>query len=374
MTARLLLIALVGLCLAAPLRVGAQELRPETTFAEPTPTPADQSAGANFVPSAGAAASPSIEAPPSLELTPPIEANPPRGHSPGARRAPFRLSASWLPVRDVEGQAADLGMTGLLAELAVPVRIAPDGRSIWLAMSSLEHLTLDTDAILPDSLIAVPDNLWKVNFGGMHRREFDNGWKAGGLLTVGTASDRPFADLEDLTLTSVGFVEVPWGSRDAWNFSLFYSPTSQLPFPIPGIAYVWRPSERLTANIGVPFSLRYDGDLWAFSADYRPLTAVNLRAARKLGDGWQAYARYEIVNDIYWLAERTNSHDRLFLFDQRAAVGVERALPGGFALDVSAAYVFDRSIFQAESFSDDRRDELHIAPGAAVSVMLLWRR
>lgn len=265
-------------------------------------------------------------------------------------------------------------MTGLSAELAVPVRIAPDGRSIWLAMSSLEHLTLDTEAILPDSLIGVPNDLWKVNFGGMHRREFDNGWKAGGLLTVGTASDRPFADVEDLTLTSVGFVEVPWGSRDAWNFSLFYSPTSQLPFPIPGVAYVWRPSERLTANIGVPFSLRYDGDLWTFSADYRPLTAVNLRAARKLGDDWQVYARYEIVNDIYWLAERTNSQDRLFLFDQRAAVGFERSLPGGFALDVSAAYVFDRSIFQAESFSDDRRDELQIAPGAAVSVMLLWRR
>ena len=195
------------------------------------------------------------------------------------------------------------------------------------------------------------------------------------MLSVGTASDRPFADLHEMTMTSLAFLNVPRGERDAWNFSLFYSPTSQLPYPIPGAAYVWRPSDRFSANLGVPFSLRYQPtDEWTFAADYRPLTAVNLQARRSLGSAWNLYARYEVVNETYWLAERTNSQDRLYLFDQRAALGLDRQLAAGFSLDLSAAYVFDRKIFQAESFSGSRSDELDIAPGPALSLMMRWSR
>lgn len=293
----------------------------------------------------------------------------------GNERSPFRLSGTWLPSRQVAGQQTDLSLSGFQANLAVPIRIAPDGGSIWLATSGLEYLRIDTGAIFPDSMIAVPDELWKFNVGTMHFRSFDNGWSGGGLFSIGTASDQPFAELRDLTLTSVAFLNIPSGPRDAWNFSLFYSPTSQLPFPIPGAAYVWRPSERFSANIGVPFSLRYQPtEAWTFTADYRPVTAVNLRACRALGNDWRIYARYEILNETYWLAERTNSNDRLYLFDQRAAIGIDRKLPAGFLLDVSAAYVFDRSIFQAESFSGSRSDVLNIDPGAGVSLMLQWSR
>lgn len=314
----------------------------------------------------------------SLPEEPPRESPTPRRSrfdSAGNERSPFRLSGSWLPSREVVGQSSDLSLSGFQANLAVPVRIAPGGSSVWLATSGLEYLRIDTRAIFPDSQIAVPDELWKFNVGTMHFRNFDDGWNAGGLFSIGTASDQPFAELRDLTLTSVAFVNIPRGPRDAWNFSLFYSPTSQLPFPLPGAAYVWRPNERFTANIGIPFSLRYQPtDAWTFTADYRPVTAVNLRAYRTLGSDWRVYARYEIVNETYWLAERTNSDDRLYLFDQRAALGIDRKLPAGFLLDMSAAYVFDRSIFQAESFSGSRTDVLHIAPGAGLSLMLQWSR
>lgn len=318
---------------------------------------------------------------PASELLPPPESAFPnrparsRLRPAGNDRSPVHFAAIWMPGQQVQGQASDLGLTGFQANLALPVRIAPDGRRIWLATSGFEHLQIGTAAILPDSLVAVPQELWKINVGTMHLREFDNGWGGGGMLSVGTASDRPFADLREMTMTSLAFLNVPRGLRDAWNFSLFYSPTSQIPFPIPGAAYVWRPNDRFTANIGVPFSLRYQPtEAWTFSADYRPLTAVNLRASRSLGADWSLYARYEVVNETYWLAERTNSQDRLYLFDQRAALGLDRKLPAGFSFDVSAAYVFDRRIFQAESFSGSRSDVLSISPGAAISLMLLWSR
>lgn len=290
-------------------------------------------------------------------------------------RSPVRFGGTWMPAQQVQGQSSDLGITGFQANLAAPLRIAPDGRRIWLATSNFEYLHLDTTAIFPDSHVAVPNELWKLNLGAIHRREFENGWSGGSMLSFGTASNRPFADLREMTVTSLAFLNVPRGPRDTWNVSLFYSTNSQLPFPIPGAAYVWRPNDRFTANLGVPFSLRYQPtDAWTLTADYRPLTAVNLRASRALGADWNLSARYEVVNETYWLAERTNSQDRLYLFDQRAAIGLDRRLPAGFSLDLSAAYVFDRRIFQATSFSGSRSDVLNLSPGAALSLMLLWSR
>jgi hypothetical protein len=55
-------------------------------------------------------------------------------------------------------------------------------------------------------------------------------------------------------------------------------------------------------------------------------------------------------------------------------LGVQRELGRGWSLDLSAAYVFDRQIFQAEKFSGSRRDELAIDPGVAGMLQLVWTR
>lgn len=294
---------------------------------------------------------------------------------PGQDRSPLKLGAVWVPSRSVRGQPGELSLTGLRASLAFPLYMEPTGRSIWVAMTSLEHLELGGTAVLPDSGVPLPAELWKLSLGTLHSRELDNGWRAGYMVNVGSASDQPFAGIRDMTVMALGFLNVPTGETDAWNFSLFYSPTSQLPFPIPGVAYVWRPSEQLTANIGVPFSLRYQPtEAFTFTASYMPLTNVALRASQNLGAAWNLYASYQVVNETYWLSERENTDDRLYLFDQRVTVGLERPLAFGFCLDLSVAYLFDRSIFQAESFSDDRHDVLRIDAGPAANLMIRWSR
>jgi hypothetical protein len=294
---------------------------------------------------------------------------------PGQDRSPLKVGAFWAPAQAVRGQASELSMTGLQANLAYPLYIEPTGRSIWLAMANLEHWEFGGGAILPDSGQPLPAELWKLSVGTLHSRELNNGWRTGFMFTVGSASDQPFGGIRDMTLSTLGFLNVPAGDRDAWNFSLFYSPTSQLPFPIPGVAYVWRPSDQFTANIGIPFSLRYQPtETFTFTASYLPLTNVSLRANQNLGVYWNLYASYQVTNETYWLSDRVNTRDRLYLFDQRVAVGLERKLAWGFSVDLSAAYLFDRKIFQAESFSDDRRDELSLESGPAASLMLRWTR
>ena len=288
-------------------------------------------------------------------------------------RAPFTARLWWIPQQHLKHQPGGLAMNGEEIEVAFPVRIDSDG--IWLALGSVQRLELSTSAVLPDSGLPVPEQLWDIEVGTMHIRELANGWRAGGMLRVGSPSDRPFEALRDMTVTTLGFLTIPSGERDAWNFSLFYSPTGQIVFPIPGVAYVWRPTPQFQANLGIPFSLDYrPTETLTITASYRPLNNVQVLVRQSLGEAWSIYGGYRTVNDTFLLADRLEDRERTYLFDQRLTLGVQRELGRGWSLDLSAAYVFDRQIFQAEKFSGSRRDELAIDPGVAGMLQLVWTR
>ncbi len=288
-------------------------------------------------------------------------------------RVPFTARLWWIPQQTLKNQPQDLAMNGEELELAFPVRIDSDG--IWLALGSVERLEISTSAMLPDSGLDVPDQLWDIQVGTMHIRQLANGWRAGGMLRVGSPSDQPFAAVRDMTVTLLGFLTIPSGQRDAWNFSLFYSPTGQIVWPVPGVAYVWRPSHQFQANLGIPFSLEYrPTETMTVTASYLPLNHVQVLVRQTLGESWSIYGGYRTVTETFLLADRVHDRERTYIFDQRLTLGTQRELGRGWSLDLSAAYVFDRRIFQAEKFSGSRRDELAIAPGVAGTLQLLWTR
>jgi hypothetical protein len=322
---------------------------------------------------------PAVDAPPTPEAEVVVESDEtsanagPGGGRDCTSRSPVKLSLFWSPAQDLSTQAGELTMSGESLDVTLPLRIEP-GR-VWLATSGVDAVRLGSGGRLPDSLAAIPDELWRVTAGVMHFRDLDNGFQVGGILNFGSASDEPFASWREATANAIGFLNIPYGPRDAWSFSLFYSPTSQLPFPVPGVAYVWRPDETLTAKIGIPFAVDYrPTDDFSATISYTPLTNVEAMVRRKLGEKWNAFGGYSITNETYWLADRSDDDERLYLFDQRLTVGVERELAFGLRLDFSAAYVFDRQIFQAESFTRDRRDEIGIEPGVLGMTTLSWSR
>lgn len=295
------------------------------------------------------------------------------GRMDGTARSPLKLQLFWSPAQDLSTQPGELTMSGESLDLAVPLRIEP-GR-VWLATAGIHSLRLGSNGRLPDTLAEIPDELWRVTAGVMHFRDLDNGYQVGGILNVGSASDDPFASWRETTANAIGFVNVPYGERDGWSFSLFYSPTSQLPFPVPGMAYLWRPDETMSAQIGIPFSLDYRPTAaFSLAVSYTPLTNVKLIARQKLSDAWSVYGGYAITNDTYWLADRADDDERFYIFDQRLTMGLERSLALGLRLEFTAAYVFDRQLFQAESFTRDRRDEIGIDPGVLGMATISWSR
>ncbi len=290
--------------------------------------------------------------------------------------APLALGGFWSPAVPVQGQPATLAMNAQFARVSAPIRKPVEGEPLWIAIAKFGRLELATDAILPDSGQPIPDQLWLVETGGMHIRPLANGGTIGGTFLIGSASDRPYAAGRDLTLMAIGFYNRPAANeRDEWNFSIFYSPTSQLPYPIPGVAYLWRPSETFEAKIGVPAGIEYrPNDDWSFSVGYTPLVNVNAIARRRLGEHLSAIAFYRTDTEIYFLADRVRDNERFYVFDQRAAIGLERSLAGGFSLEVTASYLFDRKLFQGTNFTSGRTDVVNFDPGLGLSAQLLWRR
>lgn len=292
---------------------------------------------------------------------------------PASDRAPLKSLFFWSPQQALKGQPGNFAISGAEVELGYPISI--DSNGIWLALGGVQRLDVSTSAVLPDSGLPVPNQLWDIEAGVMHIHDLGDDKQAGGMLRVGSPSDQPFGAWRDMTVTFLGFMTIPSGERDAWSFSLFYSPTGQIIYPIPGIAYVWRPSERLQANLGIPFSLELKPtDSLMLTASYMPLNNVQVLLRQSLGESWSIYGGYRTLNETFLLADRENNRERTYLFDQRLTLGGQRDLGRGWSLDVSAARLFDRQFFQAEKFSGRRRDELSIDSGVAITLQLVWTR
>ena len=290
--------------------------------------------------------------------------------------APVTLGAFWAPAVAVSGQPATLGMNAEYARISTPLAIPKEGGPLWLGIAKFGRLELATTAILPDSLQPVPNQLWLVETGFFHVRPLANGASVGGTFLFGSASDRPYAAGRDLTLMAVAFYTRPAANeRDEWNFSIAYSPTAELPYPLPGLAYVWRPSDTLEAKIGLPASIEYrPDDHWTFTANYFPLVNFVSTARRRLGERLALLAYYRTDTQTFFLADRLLDKERFYVFDQRVAAGLEQTIGRGFALEFAASYVFDRQLFQGTNFTSGRTDFVAFDPGLGLGLQLLWRR
>jgi hypothetical protein len=165
-----------------------------------------------------------------------------------------------------------------------------------------------------------------------------------------------------------GFLRVPQGEHNAWLFSLSYSSNSELPIPIPGVAFLWQPSEYFRMNVGLPFQIMYRPlDDLTFDFSYMLLTSVHARATYRVCPQVRVYAGYDWNNESYLPADRLNEEDRLFYYDQRLTAGLQYILSRCATLDFSGGYTFDRFYFEGRSFSDRNHNRIDVGDGPFLS-------
>lgn len=152
---------------------------------------------------------------------------------------------------------------------------------------------------------------------------------------------------------------------------LFYSPLSEIPFPLPGVAYFWHASDELQMNIGLPAQITYQpNESFVFTASYMLLHTINVRGTWNVTEDWSAYVSYENSNRSWFLNDRTRDDDRLFEYAQGVYTGVTRSMWKGLQLEIAAGYLFERFYFIGEDYSDRNRDRIDVGSGAMISAQL----
>jgi hypothetical protein len=311
-------------------------------------------------------------------MTPaPLEAGPFAGvMNANVGRLPILASyrATWFPEQPVAGQPTNLGYEEQDFTLVFPLwhyRTCDD----LSASISVRNELFQTHAILPDTLQPFPDELWSIRVGTTYRHLFDNGWIAGGSVNFGSVSDKPFHSIDEMTVGLNAFLRMPSGEHNAWLFSLAYSPTGQLPFPIPGVAFVWQPSENFRANIGLPFHVwwRPVEDV-TLDFSYMLLTTVHARASYRVWRPLCIYIAYASESEAYLLADRPDTNDRFFNVDQRLGAGTVVTLGRHAAIDLSGGYIFDRYFFEGKSITSGTHfNRVDVGNGAYLSAQLQLR-
>ena len=288
-------------------------------------------------------------------------------------RSPIRLRSQWEPASPVAGQSTDLKTWRHDLTLQAPLWQNEVDRLILSLGAATSQF--DTAAVFPDSGRPFPDELWNVRLGANYIRNFANGWTGGLGVNVFSASDEPFAELRDVKIGATAFLRVPVNDHDAWNFALLYSPLSELPYPLPGIAYQWEPSDNFRMNIGLPFRVMYrpHEDL-TFDLSYMVLRSVHAQATYRIAEPWRAYVAFDWESQAWFLHDRADDHERLFYYDKRLSVGLQTTLLNHVLVDLSAGYLFDRFYFTGENFSDSDHDRLDIGDGLFLSLQasLKW--
>jgi hypothetical protein len=280
--------------------------------------------------------------------------------------------ATWLPAANVIGQPTDL--SAVRQEFRWTCPVWQDERQMLGLTTGVRNVLTNTGAVLPATGQPFPEDLWDVRFGFTYRYTFSNGWVTGGNFDFGSASDRPFNSFNVLTAGVSAFLRIPVGEHNAWLFSLAYSPTAELNFPIPGVAFYWQPSDSFNATIGIPFKV-----VWRpvedviLEATYMPLTTVKAKAAWRVWGGVSLYVAYDIGNESYFLVDRPDSQDRFFYYDQRVTGGVKCQFGPHCALDLSSGYAFDRFYFEGVSISDSNSNRIDVADSPFLSLMLEMR-
>jgi hypothetical protein len=281
--------------------------------------------------------------------------------------------ATWYASAPVAGQNTNLGMTREDLSLSCPLWQGPcDGLSLSIH-STAEQIS--SHAFLPATGQPVPDDLWAVRFGANYRHQFESGWIAGVGASVGTASDKPFHSIDEMTAGVNAFLLIPSGERNAWLFTLAYSVNSELPIPIPGVAYVWQPSDNLRVNLGLPFQLHYRPieDL-TLDLSYMLLTNVHAQATYRLQPGLCAYTSFDWRNESYFLADRPNVNDRFFYYEKKVTAGVRWNFGKSALLDVHGGYSFDRFFFEGLNYSDHNNNRIDVGntPFVGAQLQVRW--
>ncbi|MCA1906556.1 MAG: hypothetical protein LDL11_08210 [Desulfarculus sp.] len=292
----------------------------------------------------------------------------------GKLQTSLSYDVNWSPDQNVSGQSAQLGYAQQSLGIFAPVY--QNARQEFALLANADYLPLDSDIRFPSGR-AFPSDLYDLSLGGLYRHKLDNGLVVGGFLRVGSPSDKPFQDQDEISVNASAFLRLPSSGRNAWLLLLNYDNHRDFlgGTPIPGAAYWWEPSDQFQALVGLPL----------FSARYQPWKTTTLnftysyphnifaRATQRLVKPLAVFAGFEWSNQRWFLAGRGHYEDMLYLNQKKWLAGTSYTLTPGVDLELTGGWAFDRLFFVGENWGDRDQERVDLDNGAFLKAQLSYR-
>lgn len=288
-------------------------------------------------------------------------------------QGPISYRTSWFPSVPVRGQAGDWELVEQDLSLSHP--LWADSWNTVMVTAAVRNRRIDTDATLPDSHKEYPGELWDVQVGAMYRALLDGDRMISGGVSLESASDHPFASLQETYVNMNAMYRTPSGESNSWMFMLMYSPMGEIPFPFPGVSYSYNPSDQLHTDIGLPFMFSYKpSDRWKLEASYMLINTIRVKATYKIADRVSVFVGYDSLNEAYKLRDRANDDDRFFLYNQRATIGLSLPVTKWLTAELDGGYAFRQYSLTGRQWDSTGTDRVDLEPGPFVSHSLSLRR
>jgi hypothetical protein len=145
-------------------------------------------------------------------------------------------------------------------------------------------------------------------------------------------------------------------------------------FPVPGIAYLYNPSDDLRMVIGVPItSIEYKPlEKLTLEAQYFPVRRIRTRATYEMFRPLRLFVGYDWDYEHYYLVDREKRDDQLYYYEMRLLGGIRFDLRYvGF--QVRGGYAFERFFYEGEEFSDRDFNRIDVGSGPFVMAGISFR-
>lgn len=277
---------------------------------------------------------------------------------------------TYYDTRDVKGQDTTLGLMEHNFFVLVPVQNKPD--KDFALMCLFEGKNIDTDALLKDTDIKLPDQLYNLSFGPSYRCKFHNDWIGGIAFLFGSASNKLFYSKDELSYRLDAYIQIPTVGNNSWIFFVdYYNNREYLRnIPIPGVAYWYQPNDKLRAVLGLPVAaINYKPtDKLTLDLTYIMVTYVDAKISYDLTPKISVYGLFDWNNELYARADREKNKDRLFYYEKSLSCGVHFQVFKYAAIDLSGGFSFDRFFFEGTDYNKKDERDVDVENGAFVSL------
>lgn len=236
--------------------------------------------------------------------------------------------------------------------LTIQTPIYQDDKNLFSLSAGATSLHFGQEQTLDTSGIPVPIDLWKIDFGGGYSRKIDDDKLIGGRLSIGSASDHPFADFDVTTIGASAYYSWASTEHSRWMLTILFSNNNPIInyVPIPGFIYMYE-TPTFIGMFGFPYSSMVwkPSDPWMYTLSIFGPT-INAEIAYGNPKNAQIYTGFNWIQQSYLPENRPETNDRLYYDEKHLPLGVRFPVTKGLFSDLSVGYAFDRSAYEGEHF------------------------